>query len=99
MGRPLPLCAVCGASLVGKAHIAVCYEGIPGKPGVGWCSGCFRREKKRVAIINDLVEDSDSPKSLAALRKLLLLIDARGKGRLVVNKQWDAGDVQVDGNV
>lgn len=36
MSRPLPLCAWCGEPLSYRARVLIRFDGLPGKPEIGW---------------------------------------------------------------
>lgn len=95
MGRRNPLCAVCGESLKAKnlgGIIKLLYEGLPGKPEIGWHGDCLNNEQFRDSLMRDLREDSDTSRALDKLTKILKTIDRRGLGRLVANKQWKGAE-------
>lgn len=92
MSRKLPLCAVCGNSLIRCGQVHLTYAGLPGRPAVAWhhdgTGGCLSREEFAQELMKDLRKDSGSPRALARLREILAAIGRRGPGRLVVNRDW-----------
>lgn len=88
MSRKLPLCAVCGASLVGRAHIRLSYAAVKGYPRIGWCEGCIKSEVHRDFLFEDLRKDDVGEKATRELILTLEIISTRGPGRLVTNKDW-----------
>ena len=90
MSRRLPLCAVCGGTLAGKARTILEYGSLPSHPSIGW----------HWAESGSCMKDDDAKNSMWARLKvgpvepILAEIEARGPGRVVRDRSRSARGLQ-----
>jgi hypothetical protein len=88
--RKRPVCALCGLPLKGGS---IEYQyGLPGKPKIGWHMHGKKRDEcwDRCELRPGLRSTPDGPADVDndRLIRILLLIQERGPGRLVVGPAW-----------
>lgn len=96
MSRRLPLCARCGKSMKGTSRVVLGWDGVPGKPSLGWHMydghDCLEKDRDAGVLLAQPYDerqgelDRDDAKLIEAIRE----IERRGPGRVVANRGWDA---------
>jgi hypothetical protein len=90
----MPKCAACGGSLSRSGRIIITFEGLPGRPAVGWHVrdkdefGCAFRDELAKQLM-----PSEAAGGKAGTQQALREIERRGPGRLVATRAWNASNV------
>lgn len=91
MSRRLPLCSICGGSLrasdTPRARVILEYQGLPGRPTIGWHDICLTLGAGETELMRALGRES-RPADFD-VKELLRQVEARGSGRLVAGRAWE----------
>jgi len=82
-----PLCALCGQNIENCSVLVLNYSKEPGSPSVGWHAGGFNS-----CVDRDSLKDCFFVSNLVSLNILLLIVEKRGRGRVLWkgSKSWEA---------
>ena len=81
MNRKLPLCAQCGGSLARKGRSIILWQGLDGRPSVGWCDDCQWGQED--PALQRLELGREKGRSDEVIESVLREIEARGERRVV----------------